>query len=140
MADRARDGGKAKAQGPLQLIDLVVNIRDLDPGIHHAVEIHDLAGVSFAHPHVVNLADQVDVGGNLGERVVDCRDALRRRLSPMLAMRLHRLDVRFDFDVRSQFLADGFLQSAGDVMRGSEGETAVDLEIKRDREPSRDGD
>jgi hypothetical protein len=43
MADRARDGGKTKAQGPLQLIDLVVNIRHLDPIIHYAVEIHDLA-------------------------------------------------------------------------------------------------
>jgi len=43
MADRARDGGKTKAQGPLQLIDLVVNIRHLDSIIHHAVEIHDLA-------------------------------------------------------------------------------------------------
>jgi hypothetical protein len=43
MADRARDRGKTKAQGPLQLIDLVVNIRHLDPIIHYAVEIHDLA-------------------------------------------------------------------------------------------------
>src|SRR5436190_2100833 len=94
--------------------------------------------VGLAHPHVVHLADELDLGGNLPQRVADRGDALGRRLAAAPVIGLQRLDMGLDLDIGPEFVADRLLEPARHIVRCGERQRAVDLEVERDREPSFD--
>ena len=84
------------------------------------------------------VANEFVLRCDLGQRIVHGRDPFRRGLAPGLIIRLQRLDMGVDLHLRSQFLADRVFEPARDVVRGTERQRSVDLEIEGDREPSFD--
>ena len=84
------------------------------------MEIDDLAIVGFAHPHVVDRADEVDFRRDLDQRIAYRRDAPGRGVAAGLMTRLQRLDMGFDLDSGSQLLADRLFQPAGNFVGRAE--------------------
>src|SRR5262249_47194153 len=131
VADRTLDRGKAPPQRALDLVDLVMYLGDREGGVDQAMEIDDLAVVGLAHPHVVHLADEVDLGRDPAQRLAHRRDARGRRLAAAAIVGLQGLDVRLDLDVGPELVADRLLEPSRDVMRRGKRKRAVDLEIER---------
>ena len=64
------------------------------------MEDDDLACVCFAHTHVMDFADEVDVGCNFIERLANGRGPLGWSIAAGLPLRLHRLDMSLNLNGR----------------------------------------
>src|SRR5262249_22203742 len=116
MTDRALDRRKAQAQRPFHLVPLAMHIRDFEYGIDQAMKIDDLSVVCCAHAHVMDRADEFDLGRDLAQRLAHRRDACGWGVAAGLVEWLQRLDMGFDLDAWAQLLANGLFESGGDIM------------------------
>src|SRR5688572_3342847 len=105
MTDNALDGWKAQPQRALDLVDSFMRDRYRDRGVDMTMEIHDLAISGMTHADVMNFADQLDLGGDLGQDIVHLRSSFGRSFVTGLVVGLQRLDVSLDLDARSELLA-----------------------------------
>src|SRR5262249_39676283 len=98
----------------------------------------DLSVVGCAHAHVMDRADEFDLGRDLDQRLAHRRDACGWGFAAGLVEWLQRLDMGFDLDAWAQLLADGLFESGCHIMGPAGGKGAVQLEIERNRESSAD--
>ncbi len=77
MADDALHGRKRTAQRALDLVDILVHLDHAHRGRGAAMEVHDLAGVGVAHPHIMDVVARA-VGGEARQRDADDLDAVER--------------------------------------------------------------
>src|SRR5262245_15111366 len=136
MTDRALDRRKAQAQGPFHLVHLVVHIRDFEHGVDQAMEIDDLSVVGCAHAHVMDRADEFDLGRDLDQRLAHRRDACGWSFAAGLVEWLQRLNMGFDLNPWAQLIANGLLEPSRDIMGGADGKSAVHLRIERNTKVS----
>ena len=84
------------------------------------MEIDDFALVGFAHPHVVNVADDAGFRRKLGQRDLDGLDPLGRSLAARCFLRLQGLDVGLDFGIDAEFGGDRVFKAVGQIVSGAE--------------------
>src|SRR6185312_12623729 len=135
VTDDALDLRRAQLQRALQRVDRLMHGADRELRLDAAVEIHDFAVLGLAHAHVVHVADDAALRRQFAQRNFDGRDALRRRFASGDILRLQRLDMRLDLDMRAELGLDRAFQRVSHVVCGAQRQSAVDLEVERDREP-----
>src|SRR5262245_5049643 len=139
MPDHALDGGKALAQSALEIVDAVGDLGHAHKWIDISVEIDDLAVRRFAHAHVVHIANDAMLLRNARKLAVNRLDALVGGIAAGQPAGLQRLDMGLDLDLEPELVAHGLLEPVRYLMSAAERQAAINLEIERDREPSRDG-
>src|SRR5262249_22948095 len=102
------------------------------------MEIDDLAGVGFAHAHIMDFAHQADVGSDLFEGGGHICDTLRWSIAPMHTIGFHRFDMSLDLDAWPKLLPDRPFDPARDVVCCTQREHTVDFEIERHGKTIRD--
>src|SRR5258708_4651642 len=63
MSDHPHNLGYILAQGPVDAIYEIMHICDRDGRVHFAVVIHDQAGLSVSHPHIMDFTHGLGFGG-----------------------------------------------------------------------------
>ena len=130
VPDHALDGGEAQAQPTFEIVDAVVDVGHAQQWIDIGVEIDDLAVRRFADAHVVHITHHAEVLCDAGKLVLNRPDALVGGVAAEQPTGLQRLDVGLDLDLDPELVAHRLLEPVGDLMRATEGQTAIDLEIE----------
>ena len=104
MADYTPDRGKLAAQAAFQIIHALMHVVHAQRRLDLAVEVHDLALVGLTDANIVDRAKESGAGRNCFKGSLDFHYPLRRSVPPRHVMRLQRLDMRFDFDIRPELV------------------------------------
>jgi hypothetical protein len=131
MADDALHFRKSPTQRALDLVDILVDIDHAHRGRGAAMEIHDLARLGIAHPHIMDVMDR-GIRGETRQRVLDSFNTFRSSVDANGQFGLQRLDVGVDLDIFPEFVPDVPLQLMGDAVGCCERHVAVDLKIDAD--------